>query len=159
MGPWCSVISVEPGPNFAGGDTLRSALTLRRYTATTDALTRVFESMSTRRDHPHAPKTVAEARQARERAHEVITRARTDARMLEPHIDPLIAVLVATGDTSTAEEVKSACDAFLASAASLASAADDVVDVMLVYEAELDPDNAQPPVRLEDLEAKLDAAE
>ena len=140
-------------------DALRSALSLRRFTDTTGALARMYELLSTRRDHPYAPKNVAQARQARERAHDVMARARADARRLEPHVDPLVAALAASGDTSTAEEVKSACDAFLASLASLAAAADDVVDVMLVYEAELDPDNAQPPLSLDELEAKLDAAE
>jgi hypothetical protein len=138
---------------------LLSALSLRRFTATTDALTRTFVLLSTRRDHPSAPKDLESARRTRAHAHEVIARGRADARTLEPHVDPAVAILVASGHLAEAEEVQSASNAYLASLASLAAAADDVIDVMLVYEAELDPENVGPPISLAELEAKLDAAE
>lgn len=131
---------------------LRAALALRSFAATTDNLIRTFAEKTTRRD-PAVPASIEDAQLRRARLETMLQRTREDARKIESLTDPLIAALFTSDHAGEASDVKQARDALIASMETMRALADEMIDVMILREAELDPEYDEPAVPLAEVVA------
>lgn len=142
-------------PHEAVTSALRAALTIRRYTSSIELLIRTFADLTTRRDTT-MPSSVEAARAARANVEEVLLRSTSDSRNLQALAEPLVVALLTTNHAAEAVEVREAADAVVALLAKLNTLAHEMIDVMILREAELDPDDDEPAVPLADVIAGLD---
>ncbi len=134
---------------------LRAALAMRRLQSSVDMLVRTFSVRTTTRDVSLLPPPEL-TRAARANLEELIERSERDAKNVVAMASPLVAGLLEAGHATEAVEVREATDSLVGSLTLLRALTDEMIDVLILREAELDPENDEPPVPLAEVLAGLD---